>query len=133
MVLTYEVISVKMWSLLFQLWDVATSKCVRVMRSHKSRVSSLSWHPRAPLLSSGARSGHIHNYDTRSSRHHVTTARAHKLDVCGLQWSASGRFLASGGNDNIVNIWDHYSNDPWKTPSQSFTNHTAAIKVSLVG
>ena len=112
-----------------QLWDVGAGKCVRTMKSHQNRVSSLCWHPKASLLSTGARSGHIHNYDPRSHRYHVHSVRAHKLDVCGLEWSASGRFLASGGNDNAVNIWDYYSHDPWSKPYQSFTKHTAAVKV----
>lgn len=113
-----------------QVWDVNSSKCVRKMKTHESRVSSLSWRPKCSLLSTGSQDGHVHNYDPRMAQYHVQTLSVHKLDVCGLKWSASGRFLASGGNDNVVNIWDTYHHDPWSSPRHSFKSHTAAVKVS---
>ncbi len=101
------------------------------MKSHESRVSSLSWNPKLSLLSSGSQDGSIHNYDPRLAQFQVQTLKAHKLDVCGLQWSTNHRFLASGGNDNVVNVWDTYGCDPWTSPSHSFHSHTAAIKVNM--
>lgn len=112
-----------------QIWDVNAAKCVRKLKSHQSRVSSLSWRPKSVLLSSGSQNGKIHNYDPRMAQYHVQTLKAHRLDVCGLKWSENGRFLASGGNDNVVNVWDTYHNDPWGAPSHSFKAHTAAVKV----
>lgn len=99
------------------------------MRSHDSRVSSLSWRPKSSLLSSGSQDGHVHNYDPRMGQFLVHTLNAHKLDVCGLKWSNNGRFLASGGNDNTVNVWDTYTQDPWTAPHLSFKAHIAAVKV----
>ena len=115
-----------------QIWDVNAAKCVRKLKSHQSRVSSLSWRPKSVLLSSGSQNGKIHNYDPRMAQFHVQTLSAHRLDVCGLRWSGNGRFLASGGNDNVVNIWDTYHNDPWGAPSHSFKAHTAAVKVCII-
>jgi len=111
-----------------QLWDVNASQAIRRMRSHTSRVSSLAWDHRTNLLTSGAQSGHIHNYDVRIAQFHTNTLKAHTLDVCGIKWSPSGRFLASGGNDNLVNVWDTRVRNPWSAPAHVFKEHTAAVK-----
>lgn len=111
-----------------QLWDVDAHKLVRRMRSHNSRVTSLAWNTVTGLLSSGAQSGHVHNYDARIAQFHTQSLKSHSMDVCGLKWSPNGRFLASGGNDNLVNVWDTYSRDPWSCPAHTFKQHTAAVK-----
>lgn len=112
-----------------QLWDVNASQLVRRMRTHTSRVSSLAWNHRTNLLTSGAQSGHIHNYDVRMAQFHTNTLKAHTLDVCGIKWSPNGRFLASGGNDNMVNVWDTHVRNPWSAPAHTLKEHTAAVKV----
>ena len=113
-----------------QIWDVATTKMTRTIQTHESRVSSLSWDPRGTtFLSSGSQSGSIHHHDTRDPQPVAAhELNAHSLEVCGLRWSPTGRLLASGGNDNIVNVWDPSSGTGWGTPSQTFTEHTAAVK-----
>ena len=113
----------------FQLWDVSSTKLVRRMKTHESRVDSLAWSPKTSLLSSGDQQGFIHHYDPRMAQFHVASVRAHMMDVCGLQWSPNGRFLASGGNDNVVKIWDTYNKDTWNSPAHTIKHHTAAVKV----
>ena len=92
-------------------------------------MGSLAWDPRNTLLSSGSQSGSIHHHDIRDPQpvaaHQLS---AHSLEVCGLRWSPTGRLLASGGNDNIVNVWDPFSGTGWGAPSQTLTEHTAAVK-----
>ncbi|KAK3738534.1 hypothetical protein QZH41_012044, partial [Actinostola sp. cb2023] len=110
-----------------QLWDVDASKCVRMMGGHGSRISALSWN--SFILSSGSRSGAIHNHDVRVANHHVGTLLNHTQEVCGLRWSLDGKLLASGGNDNIVNIWSMATgNSTNENPLFSLNRHQAAIK-----
>lgn len=112
-----------------QIWDVVTTKLLRTIQTHDSRVSSLSWEPRNTLLSTGSQSGSIHHHDIRDPQPVAAhELNAHSLEVCGLRWSPTGRLLASGGNDNIVNVWDPFSSAGWGAPSQTFTGHTAAVK-----
>jgi cell division cycle protein 20 (cofactor of APC complex) len=87
-----------------ELWDVNKKICLRQMKSHTSRIGSLAWN--SHMLSSGSRSGPIHNHDVRIAKHHVATLKAHAQEVCGLKWNNDGRHLASGANDNLVAIWD---------------------------
>ena len=106
-----------------QLWDVETSKRLRTMRGHRSRVGVASWN--RELLTTGDRSGLIFNHDVRLADHHVATLDTHAGEVCGLEWRSDGQHLASGGNDNLVCIWD---NRNLSQPKWVKDTHRAAIK-----
>lgn len=110
-----------------ELWDVNKKVCLRQMKSHKMRIGSLSWN--SHLLSSGSRSGEIHNHDVRVAQHHLNTAKLHTQEVCGLRWNPDGRYLASGANDNLVAIWDQNMTSS-SDPRSLFTlkEHNAAVK-----
>jgi cell division cycle protein 20 (cofactor of APC complex) len=117
-----------------ELWDVNKKICLRQMKSHKARVGSLAWN--SHLLSSGSRSGEIHNHDVRVAQHHINTLKLHSQEVCGLKWSIDSRYLASGANDNLVGIWDCTRISSNETTSLSmaqqplyvFREHHAAVK-----
>ncbi|XP_065645137.1 cell division cycle protein 20 homolog isoform X2 [Hydra vulgaris] len=116
-----------------ELWDAESSKRVRIMQGHASRVGSLDWNKH--IVTSGARSGAIFNHDVRIANHHTASFLNHSQEVCGLQWSPDGKFLASGGNDNTLNIWDFSSISANTesvventTPLYSLTDHLAAVK-----
>lgn len=109
------------------LWDINKKVCLRKMKSHKARVGVLSWN--LHTLTSGSRSGEIHNHDVRVAQHHVNTVKLHSQEVCGLKWSPDGRYLASGANDNLVAIWDSTvtsSSEP--QPLFTLREHNAAVK-----
>ncbi|XP_054707821.1 cell division cycle protein 20 homolog [Uloborus diversus] len=111
-----------------QLWDVSAEKKIRTMKSHTSRVPSLSWN--TYILSSGSRIGTIHHHDVRVAEHHVGTLENHSQEVCGLRWSLDGRYLASGGNDNLVNVWQSEIGlgQTEAAPLHTFNEHQAAVK-----
>ncbi|KAG8231860.1 hypothetical protein J437_LFUL011765 [Ladona fulva] len=95
-----------------QLWDAAQEKQVRTLTGHSGRVGSLAWN--SYVLTSGSRSGHVHQHD-----------------VCGLRWSPGGRYLATGGNDNILNIWPAVGSGQIysaSNPLYTFSAHQAAVK-----
>uniref|UniRef100_A0AAY4AMU4 Anaphase-promoting complex subunit 4 WD40 domain-containing protein n=1 Tax=Denticeps clupeoides TaxID=299321 RepID=A0AAY4AMU4_9TELE len=109
-----------------QLWDVEHQKLLRSMTSHTARVGSLSWNDH--ILSSGARSGHIHHHDVRVAEHHISTLRGHTQEVCGLKWSPDGKYLASGGNDSMVYVWSGIQEGSAQTALHSFNDHQGAVK-----
>jgi cell division cycle protein 20 (cofactor of APC complex) len=109
-----------------QLWDIQKQTCLRDMKSHVSRVGSLSWNNH--ILSSGSRSGEIHHHDVRVKQHHVGTFKLHTQEICGLKWSPDGRHLASGANDNLVAIWESSAISHQSQPLHVFEEHTAAVK-----
>jgi len=117
-----------------ELWDASANRRVRSMQGHSTRVGSLDWNEH--MLTSGARSGEIHNHDVRIADHHTSSFLHHTQEICGLQWSPDGKLLASGGNDNTLNIWDaamvssatNVQPQVTTSPLHSLCEHLAAVK-----
>ena len=106
-----------------QIWDVEEGTKLRSMFGHDSRVGVMGWSKHT--LSSGARSGLVHNHDVRVAQHKTADLVSHSSEVCGLEWRSDGAQLATGGNDNLVSIWDARS---LNAPKFKKTNHRAAVK-----
>jgi len=106
-----------------QIWDVSEGVKIRSMFGHDTRVGVMGWSKH--LLSTGARSGLVHNHDVRIAEHKVAELVSHTSEVCGLEWRSDGAQLATGGNDNLVSIWDARS---LAVPKFTKTNHKAAVK-----
>jgi len=116
-----------------QLWDAVAKKRLRQMGGHSSRVGSLAWN--SHILSSGSRSGSIHNHDVRIPEHHISSFTSHTQEVCGLEWSPSQRYLASGSNNNKLIIWDWNNVQSQRNEARAdnnyvhmFDQHRAAVK-----
>ncbi|KAJ4824261.1 hypothetical protein Tsubulata_031290, partial [Turnera subulata] len=96
------------FSNVMMLWDVETSKCVRSLEGHTSRVAALAW-------------------NVRVGSQPTSRMQAHTEEVCGLKWSEGGNVLASGGNESVVYIWEAS-----KMYSSKFlhrlSGHSAAVK-----
>ncbi|XP_051554744.1 cell division cycle protein 20 homolog [Myxocyprinus asiaticus] len=108
-----------------ELWDVQYQKRLRSMDGHSARVGCLSWNDH--ILSSGSRSGLIHQHDVRVADHHIFTFGGHTQEVCGLTWSPDGKYLASGGNDNMVYIWPMTMGTEHQA-IHALTEHQGAVK-----
>lgn len=74
------------------------------MYGHDCRVGVMGWSKH--VLSTGARSGLVHNHDVRIAQHQIAELVSHTAEVCGLEWRPDSSQLATGGNDNLVSIWD---------------------------
>lgn len=110
-----------------QLWDCSIGKRLRSMKSHTSRPSSLAWN--SHVVSSGDRTGEIHNHDVRISNHLIGKFLSHNQDICGLKWSPNnGEYLASGSNDNMIHIWPNSPAGESTQPIQTLAKHKAAVK-----
>eukprot|EP00826_Nyctotherus_ovalis_P001166 TRINITY_DN10153_c0_g2_i3.p1 TRINITY_DN10153_c0_g2~~TRINITY_DN10153_c0_g2_i3.p1 ORF type:complete len:458 (+),score=71.87 TRINITY_DN10153_c0_g2_i3:176-1549(+) len=108
------------------VWDCAVSKELAKSRVHGSRVGSISWHPRSPMVSTGSRDRAIVHSDPRSRMDTpVYKSLGHKQEVCGVRWSPDGQHLSSGGNDNKVLIWNK---DKINHSCLKFNEHKAAVK-----
>jgi cell division cycle protein 20 (cofactor of APC complex) len=108
-----------------ELWDAEKQVCLRQLKSHTQRVGSLAWNQH--VLTSGSRSGEIHQHDVRVAQHHVGTLKLHTQEVCGIKWNSDGRHLASGANDNLVAIWDSFMSHE-RRPIHVLREHQAAVK-----
>lgn len=110
-----------------QLWDIISWQCVRVLKHHSGRVSSLSWQGPA-LITSGSSDATIASADLRSPAMPVIRWKGHSQEVCGLKWNQEGTQLASGGNDNLLCIWDCVKSFDSQRPAALIRDHTAAVK-----
>lgn len=111
-----------------QIWDSSTSKMVRTLSGHRSRVGSLNWNE--SILTTGGKDCLIINNDLRVGSRSIGVYRGHSDEICGLKWSVSGKELASGGNDNILHIWN-MSMASTNSATQwlhRMEEHTSAIK-----
>lgn len=111
---------------MIQLWDINKKCVIRTLKSHSSRVGSLSWN--SHVLSSGSRNGDIHHHDVRVAKHHIGNSKFHSQEVCGLRWSPDGRYLVSGANDNLACVWDSGYALESPNPLHVLREHTAAVK-----
>ncbi|KAM3248210.1 cell division cycle 20.2, cofactor of APC complex isoform X1 [Capsicum annuum] len=108
-----------------QLWDAETSKLVRGLQGHQSRVGCVAW--KGHILTSGSKDRAIINHDVRARNSLVSQSRVHRGEVCGVKWSFTGNALATGGNDNLVYIWD-ISKMSSRHYMHRFNEHHAAVK-----
>lgn len=123
-----------------QLWDTEKQRCVRKLRGHTNRISSLAWNINKKLLTSGGRDSKILLHDVRSPVNVVSTYHGHRQEVCGLKWNEDGHALASGGNENYLCIWDAAMSQRSRSQRQAgqdleavhprllLTEHKAAVK-----
>ncbi|CAN1138517.1 Cell division cycle 20.1, cofactor of APC complex [Linum perenne] len=108
-----------------ELWDVETSKCIRSLQGHTSRIAAISWN--SHTVTSGSRDKSITNHDVRAGSNPVSCIIKHSDEVCGLKWSRGGNMLASGGNENSIYIWEASKMSSSQSLHQ-FTDHCAAVK-----
>lgn len=106
-----------------KIYDVESSKQIRMFDNHDQRVGTLDWN--GSIITSGSRDGSIILSDVRSPRSQVMQFTGHKQEVCGIKWSPSEMMLASGGNDNKVLV---SSLKMPEKPLSCFKDHVAAVK-----
>ncbi|KAJ6869405.1 cell division cycle 20.5 [Populus alba x Populus x berolinensis] len=87
-----------------QIWDPETSKCIRSLGGHQSRIAAIAWN--GHTLTTGSRDRSIINHDVRVRNSPTSRIQAHTEEVCGLKWSSEGNVLASGGNESLIYIWE---------------------------
>lgn len=106
-----------------QIWDPTTSRKLRTMTGHQTRIGSCAWN--GYMVATGSRDHSILMRDVRIPEHYTDVMQGHRQEVCGLKWSLDETQLASGGNDNKLLIWNTSN---LRQASMKFSDHQAAVK-----
>lgn len=87
-----------------RLWDVRSSKCVRLMPGHTHGVSAVAISPDGSTLVAGETEGGLRVWDLGSAES-LSELPAHTGTVHSLAVSRAGQLIASGGADCCLALW----------------------------
>jgi WD40 repeat protein len=87
------------------LWDVSTTRLVKILEDGSQWVKTLAFSPDGKLLAAGGQDRLIRLWDVTSGKLRMTL-KDHSSDVCQLRFSPDGKTLASGDSlDTTVRLW----------------------------
>ncbi len=87
------------------LWDIKTGLELKVLRGHKSRVSSVAFDSSGKLLASGSEDNTVRLWEVEGKKE-PKVLRGHESRVYSVAFDSSGKLLASGSRDNTVRLWE---------------------------
>jgi small GTP-binding protein len=88
-----------------QLWDLESSRCLRVLEGHTNAVWSVAWSSDQHRALSGAADNTVRLWDLESGRC-LHVLEGHTSYVYSVVWSSDQRRALSGANDKTVRLWD---------------------------
>lgn len=88
-----------------EIRDVATGKCVRILRGHAAAVNCLAYSPDSQMLATGSSDRTVRLWDVRSGKLRRVLS-GHESWVYALAFSCDGQTLASAGYDRTVRLWN---------------------------
>jgi len=88
-----------------RLWEVATGRCLRVLRGHRDSVWGLAWRGDQRRALSGSTDETIRLWDVETGRC-LRVLKGPWGSVHSVAWSGDQRHALSGSFDNTVRLWD---------------------------
>jgi len=86
------------------VWDYKKSDIVRVFGDHRTCITTLTRHPKMPIIASGSEDGTIIIYDTYTCWKKIL--KEHTARINQISWSVEGKRLVSCSDDGKIVIWD---------------------------
>ena len=87
------------------IWDVASSRPLRVMDTHDEYISSLDWSPDGEILASSSWDGRVIFWEPGTGKLLRSTDAANGA-VNGVAFDPQGRHFATAGADGIVRVYN---------------------------
>jgi WD40 repeat protein len=114
--------------------NYSSATCVATLQGHSSSVSSVAFHPTAPLLATGGRDNTVKLWrlsSNNSSATCVATLRGHSDRVSSVAFHPTAPLLATGSLDNTAKLWRLSSDNSSATCVATLEGHSR--RVSSVG
>jgi WD40 repeat protein len=88
-----------------RLWDLQSAKCLKVLKGHVDRVTSLALSADGRLAVSGSEDNTLRIWDLTSGKC-LKVLEGHGARVTFIVLSADGRLAFSASGDNTLRVWD---------------------------
>jgi WD40 repeat protein len=105
-----------------RLWDVATRKSLRTIKSHTDEVYSVVFSPDGKQVATASKDNSIILWDADTGEPQHTFTGHHNM-VFTVAFDATGRRLLSAGRDRTLRLWDVATGVTLRV----YQGHTAAL------
>ncbi len=103
-----------------RLWDVPTGRETAVMKGHKSKVTSISFHPNAERIASASEDGTVRLWDSFVGAE-VLVLREPKVSI--VKFTDDGKKLIGLLNGGLLKLWN-------SEPVSKFVEMSPSLKLS---
>ena len=110
--------------------DNSAATCVATLKGHSRPVTSVAFHPTAPLLATSSEDSTVklwRLYSNNSSATCVATLKGHKKGVSSVAFHPTAPLLATGSHDHAMKLWRLSSDNSSATCVATLAFHSETV------
>ena len=107
-----------------KVWDTSSRKELYILKSHKRKVTSVSFSPDNLHLASADYLGTLKLWNLKTGEELFSNENAHKGDILSIEFSPDGKTIASAGYDGKIRFWDRNGTERFQLDGHSKWIHS---------